>query len=93
MVWDGIIACYLFLAGLGAGAFALAAIAGFIKPNAVKFRIIGYLIAPIAVGVGTILLMVDARAGLMNPLRFFGLLTNFSSIMTWGVVILIAFMI
>ena len=25
MVWDGIIATYLFLAGLGAGAFALAA--------------------------------------------------------------------
>ena len=51
-----------------------------------------YVIAPIAVGVGTVLLMVDAKAGLMNPLRFFGLLGNFSSIMAWGVVILIAFM-
>ena len=92
MVWDGIIATYLFLAGLGAGAFALAALAGFVRPDAVKLRTIGYVIAPIAVGVGTVLLMVDAKAGLMNPLRFFGLLGNFSSIMAWGVVILVAFM-
>ena len=92
MVWDGIIATYLFLAGLGAGAFAFAALVGFVKPDAVKLRTIGYVIAPIAVGVGTVLLMVDAKAGLMNPLRFFGLLGNFSSIMAWGVVILIAFM-
>ena len=93
MVWDGIIACYLFLAGLGAGAFALAALAGFAKPDATKLRLAGYLIAPIAVAVGTVLLMVDAKAGLMNPLRFFGLLANFSSVMAWGVVILILFMI
>ena len=92
MVWDGIIATYLFLAGLGAGAFALAALAGFVRPDAVKLRTIGYVIAPIAVGVGTVLLMVDAKAGLMNPLRFFGPLGNFSSIMAWGVVILVAFM-
>ena len=92
MVWDGIIATYLFLAGLGAGAFALAALVGFVRPDAVKLRTIGYVIAPVAVGVGTVLLMVDAKAGLMNPLRFFGLLGNFSSIMAWGVVILVAFM-
>ncbi|MEG1827171.1 MAG: NrfD/PsrC family molybdoenzyme membrane anchor subunit [Gordonibacter sp.] len=93
MVWDGIIACYLFLAGLGAGAFALAALAGFVKPDAVKLRTLGYLIAPIAVAVGTVLLMVDAKAGLQNPLRFFGLLANFSSVMAWGVVILVVFMV
>ena len=92
MVWDGLIACYLFLAGLGAGAFALAALAGLTRPEAAKLRTIGYIIAPIAVGAGTVLLMVDAKAGLMNPLRFFGLLANFSSVMAWGVVILIAFM-
>ena len=65
MVWDGIIATYLFLAGLGAGAFALAALAGFVRPDAVKLRTIGYVIAPIAVGVGTVLLMVDAKACLL----------------------------
>lgn len=93
MVWDGIIACYLFLAGLGAGAFALAALAGFVKPDAAKLRTIGYLIAPIAVAVGTVLLMVDAKAGLQNPGRFFALLTNFSSVMAWGVVILVVFLV
>ena len=31
MVWDAVIACYLFLAGMGAGAFALAALAGLMK--------------------------------------------------------------
>ena len=31
MVWDWIIASYLFLAGMGAGAFALAALASFVK--------------------------------------------------------------
>lgn len=92
MVWDGLIACYLFLAGLGAGAFALAALAGFVKPDAVKLRTVGYLVAPIAVGVGTLLLVVDAKAGLMNPLRFFSLVTNLSSIMAWGVIILVAFL-
>lgn len=93
MVWDGIIAGYLFLAGLGAGAFALAALAGFVKPDTTKLRTIGYLVAPVAVGIGTLLLMVDAKAGLHHPLRFFALLTNFSSVMAWGVVILIIFMI
>lgn len=92
MVWDGIIACYLFLAGLGAGAFAFAALVRFVKPEAMELRRIGYIMAPIAVGVGTLLLMVDAKAGLMNPLRFFALVTNLSSIMAWGVIILMAFM-
>lgn len=51
-------------------------------------RRIGHLIAPIVVIVGLCLLMFDAKAGLMNPLRFALLLTNFGSVMTWGVVFL-----
>ena len=43
--------------------------------------------------VGLVLLMFDAKAGLHNPLRFALLLTNFGSVMTWGVVILAAFVI
>ena len=35
--------------------------------------------------------MFDATAGLHHPLRFALLLTNFGSVMTWGVVILAAF--
>ena len=93
MVWDWVIACYLFLAGMGAGAFALAAIAAFVKPEATKLRTVGYVIAPIAVAVGCVLLMVDAKAGLFNPLRFFFIITNLQSVMAWGVIILVLFIV
>lgn len=93
MIWDWIIALYLFLAGMGAGAFVLGTIAGRKCPDASKVKLAGLVIAPVAVGVGTLMLMVDARAGLMNPLRFFGLLANPSSIMMWGVVLLSAFLL
>lgn len=93
MIWDGIIAWYLFLAGLGAGAFALAALAGMAKEPASTMKKTGFIIAPIAVAVGTLLLIVDARAGFANPLRFFNLVSNLSSIMSWGVIILSAFLV
>ncbi len=54
-------------------------------------RKVGHIIAPVAVAIGLLLLMVDAEAGLHNPLRFFYLLSNFGSVMTWGVVFLGAF--
>ena len=92
MIWDWIIALYLFLAGMGAGAFVLGVIAGWKCPDASKVKLAGLVIAPVAVGV-VLMLMVDARAGLMNPLRFFGLLANPSSIMMWGVVLLSAFLL
>lgn len=93
MIWDWIIALYLFLAGLGARAFVLGAIVGWRCPDGKKLKLAALVIAPVAVGVGTLMLMVDARAGLMHPLRFFGLLTNPSSIMMWGVVLLSLFLL
>lgn len=93
MVWDWVIACYLFLAGMGAGAFALASISSFVKPEAAKVRLTGYVVAPIAVILGCLLLMVDARAGLMNPLRFFNMVGNLHSVMAWGVIILVLFIV
>ena len=87
-IWGAIIAWYLFLAGLGGGAFVTSAFLGWRHPEAVSMRRIGHLIAPIVVIVGLCLLMFDAKAGLMNPLRFALLLTNFGSVMTWGVVFL-----
>lgn len=93
MVWDGIIAAYLFLAGMGAGAFVLSSIVGWRRPSDFKVKLAGLVVALVAVGGGTMLLMVDARAGLMNPLRFFGLLANTNSIMMWGVVLLSAFLL
>ena len=92
-IWSGIIACYLFLGGLGGGAFATSAFLAWKHPEATTMRKIGHLIAPIVVIVGLVLLMFDAKAGLYNPLRFALLLTNFGSVMTWGVVILAVFVI
>lgn len=92
-VWGSIIAWYLFLAGLGAGAFATSAFLSWRHPEATAMRKLGHLIAPITVGVGLVLLMVDAEAGFANPLRFFYLLGNFGSVMTWGVVFLSVFMV
>ncbi len=93
MIWNWMVALYLFLAGLGAGAFVLAVIAGWKCPDGAKLKFTGLLIALLAVAIGTLMLMVDARAGLMHPLRFFGLLNNPSSIMMWGVVLLTVFLL
>lgn len=93
MVWGVSIVWYLFLAGLGAGAYATSVLVARKLPEAMALRRVGRIIAPAAVAVGLVLLMVDAEAGFKNPLRFLYLVTNFNSVMTWGVVILSAFMI
>ncbi len=90
-VWDVPIALYLFLAGLGGGAFITSALAAWRHPNATIARKAGRWIAPIAVAVGLVLLMLDARAGFQNPLRFALLLHNTGSVMTWGVYFLAIF--
>ncbi len=92
-IWGSIIAWYLFLAGVGAGAFATSAFLSWRHPEATSMRKIGHIIAPIAVGIGLILLMVDAEAGFTHPWRFVYLLGNFGSVMTWGVVFLSVFMV
>lgn len=92
-IWDSAIACYLFLAGLGGGAFVASALLRWIHPEAMGMRRAGRFIAPIVVAVGLVLLMVDAKAGFLNPARFALLLTNFGSVMTWGVVFLGGFMV
>lgn len=92
-IWGTIIAWYLFLAGLGGGAFVASTLLGRFCPQAVSMRKAGHVIAPIVVVVGLVLLMFDAEGGLHNPLRFALLLTNFGSVMTWGVVFLAGFAI
>lgn len=92
-IWGSIIAWYLFLAGLGGGAFVASAFLGWKHPEAVTLRKIAHIITPVVVIIGLILLMLDAEGGLHNPLRFVFLLTNFGSVMTWGVVFLAVFVI
>lgn len=92
-IWGAIIACYLFLAGLGGGAFASVAYLRLRHPSQVHLIRYGRVIAVVTVAVGLVLLMFDATAGFHNPLRFALLLTNFGSVMTWGVVFLAVFFI
>lgn len=90
-IWGAAIAWYLFLAGLGGGAYVASAFLRFRYPQARSMCRVGRIVAPIVVAIGLVLLMVDAHAGFQNPLRFALLLTNFGSVMTWGVVFLGAF--
>ena len=76
MVWGPMIAWYLFLAGASAGAFLTSAFVEVKYPESVKMRVAGRIIAPIFVGIGLLMLMLDAEAGLHNPLRFFWLIAN-----------------
>ena len=45
MVWDAFIAIYLFLAGLGAGAFVLGALTNWAKKPAARMKRIAFIIA------------------------------------------------
>lgn len=91
-IWGVPIALYLFLAGLGGGAFITAFCLRQTAPDdTVKTRKFAHYAAFIVVAVGLVLLMFDAKAGFHNPLRFALLLNNFGSWMTWGVVFLAVF--
>lgn len=92
MVWGPLIAWYLFLAGAGAGAYLTAAFVAAKYPDSRKMRLAGRVIAPVFLGIGLILLMLDAEAGIHNPLRFFGLIMNPGSVMTLGVYFICVFM-
>ena len=92
MVWGPMIAWYLFLAGASAGAFLTSAFVEAKYPESVKMRVAGRIIAPVFVGIGLLMLMLDAEAGLMNPLRFFWLISNPGSVMTLGVYFICVFM-
>ena len=91
-VWGSLIAWYLFLAGASAGAFATAAFVEVRYPEKAGVRKTGRLLAPVLMAIGLVMLMIDAEAGLHNPLRFFGLLLNPGSVMTLGVYVICVFM-
>jgi len=91
-IWGIIIALYLFLAGMSAGAYATAYLAQRLYPEARKIRWAGYLVAPWLVIIGLVLLMADAEAGLFHPWRFLYLyIGRPTSIMAIGVYILTLF--
>ncbi|MDR3137041.1 MAG: polysulfide reductase NrfD [Coriobacteriales bacterium] len=92
-VWGPLIAGYLFLAGLGAGAFVFAFLLQKSAPHAFKIRRFAHILSPIAVVCGLVLLLIDATGALHNPLKLILLFSNDQSVMTWGVYFLIVFLI
>jgi polysulfide reductase chain C len=94
-VWGWLPAIYLFLGGLGAGAFLVAATLEFTgKRYELDFcpiTLVGAILPGPLVALGTVLLIFDLGAGLREPWRIFYMFTHFSSVMTWGIWILSVF--
>lgn len=92
MHWNWLVVIYLFLGGLGAGAYltSFAAELGWMGHNSTLKRM-GYFIAGPIVGIGTMLLFFDLGQGFSKPWLIVRLVTNFSSVMTWGTIVLSVF--
>lgn len=94
-VWEWLPAIYLFLGGLGAGAFLVAATFEFVgKRYEFDFSpstLVGATVPGPLVALGTVLLIFDLGAGLREPWRILYMFTHLTSVMTWGVWILTFF--
>lgn len=94
LYWGWLIVIYLFLGGLGAGAYltSYAAGKGWLG-NSPALQRAGYFISAPVVAFGTLLLVFDLGQGLKKPWLLIGLLLNPRSVMTWGVYILATFIL
>jgi formate-dependent nitrite reductase membrane component NrfD len=93
--WHWLPAIYLFLGGLGAGAFLVAALVELTgeryKHEFCPTSLVGSTISGPVVALGAVILIFDLGAGKMEPWRIFYLFTHPSSVMTWGIWILSVF--
>lgn len=89
--WEWPVAVYLFLAGLSAGALIAALLVKWRDGNSGYDGLVkaGVLLAPIAIGIGQVLLIVD----LSKPLSFWLLMLHYqlNSVMSIGVILLMAY--
>jgi len=94
-VWDWLVAVYLFLGGLGAGAFLVAATLELSRKryqfDFCPITLVGATLSGPLVGIGALLLIFDLGAGMREPLRILHMFTNPASVMTWGIWILCLF--
>lgn len=93
--WGWLIAVYLFLGGLGAGSFLIAA---FFELRGWRYQrdfcpvaLVGSTVSGPLVALGSALLIFDLGAGKMEPWRILYMFTHPSSVMTWGIWILTIF--
>ena len=87
--WGWLIVAYLFLAGAGSGAFISAVACDLLAPDWSKsLARAGSLAAGPLITIGTACLVLDLEAGLWQPWRQIYLVSNFSSMISWGVIIL-----
>lgn len=93
--WGLLVIVYLFLGGLGAGAFLTAAyfeLSGWRdKPRFSLVPLAGATLSGPLVALGSLLLVFDLGAGKTEPMRILALFANGSSVMTWGIWILSLF--
>jgi formate-dependent nitrite reductase membrane component NrfD len=94
--WGWLVAIYLFLGGMGAGAFLMAAV---VELTGMRYRqkycptaLVGAGVSGPLILIGTLLLIFDLGAGLREPWRILLMFTNFQSVMTWGIWILTLFL-
>ncbi len=93
--WGWLTVIYLFLSGLGAGAFLTAA---FFELSGWRYErdysptcLTGATVSGPMVALGSLLLIFDLGAGKLQPWRIFYMFTHFRSVMTWGIWILSIF--
>ncbi len=97
--WGWLIVIYLFLGGLGAGSYLNASLAykGYFNGReklGATFHKIGFWVAPIAVMIGTVLLVFDlAPSAAFNPLMLIQLFSRPVSMMSVGVYLLSLFVV
>jgi polysulfide reductase chain C len=90
--WGWLIISYLFLAGAGSGAFLAAVACDLLAPDWSKaLARAGSLASGPLVIIGTACLVFDLEAGFWQPWRQLYLMSNFTSAISWGVIILSAF--
>ncbi len=90
--WGWLIITYLFLAGAGAGAFISAVACDLLAPDwSRSLARAGSLAAGPLVAIGTTCLVLDLEAGLWEPWRQIYLVGNLRSMISWGVLVLSAF--
>jgi formate-dependent nitrite reductase membrane component NrfD len=83
---------YLFMAGMGAGAY-LTAMAAELYNKIIFYPLVraGLLLSGLLVAAGTLFLVADLGAGRAEPWRLFWLFSNPTSPMSWGVWVLSPF--